>query len=169
MKQFTYYLLLAALVLLTGCGDSSTSSGKSEVSAATVRLRGIVANREGLLSEGQVVIRDSNGRTITTVQLQGQKGYTATIPADTSYPIMLSVSDDGKELRAVVLNPETEKQDITIMSTLVVESAENLGGFTRENMARAATNAINQSRTKSGKGTVAGFKGDPTKQFGGWH
>ncbi len=167
MKLFTYLLLMPVL-FMTGCGDSSTS-GKPALSGAAVQLRGIVANREGLVSEGQVVIKDSNGRTLATVQLQGEKGYTATIPANTSYPIMLSVSNEGKQLRAVVLNPETEKQDITIMSTLVVESAENLGGFTRENMARAATNAINQSRTKSGKGTVAGFKGDPTKQFGGWH
>ncbi len=167
MKLFIYLLMMPVL-FVAGCGDSSTP-GKPGLSGAAVQLRGIVANREGPVSAGQVVIRDSNGRTIATVQLQGQKGYSATIPANTSYPIILSVSNEGKELRAVVLNPETEKQDITVMSTLVVESAENLGGFTRENMARAATNAINQSRTKSGKGTVAGFKGDPTKQFGGWH
>jgi len=167
MKILTYLILMPVL-LMTGCSDSSTS-GKPALSSAAVQLRGIVANREGLVGEGQVVIKDSNGRTITTVKLQGEKGYTATIPANTSFPIILSVSNEGKQLRAVVLNPETDKQDITIMSTLVVESAENLGGFTRENMARAATNAINQSRTKSGKGTVSGFKGDPTKQFGGWH
>jgi len=36
-------------------------------------------------------------------------------------------------------------------------------------MEQAAINAIRQNRKAGGAGTSAGFKGDPTKQYGGWH
>ncbi|MEQ1528023.1 MAG: hypothetical protein ABL925_01810, partial [Methylococcales bacterium] len=61
------------------------------------------------------------------------------------------------------------QQDITHMSSLVVRSARDLGGINKENMVSAAGNAIAQSRTTNGSSTSVGFKGDPTKQYGGWH
>ena len=91
------------------------------------------------------------------------------IPADTAYPVFLEIAGHDELLEAVVIDSSAVKQDITPMSSLVVRSARDLGGVTKENMARAAINAISQSKTAGGKGTAAGFKGDPTKQYGGWH
>jgi hypothetical protein len=55
------------------------------------------------------------------------------------------------------------------VTTSVVNTAMNLGGLTEVNLAKAAGAAISQRKSTGGSGGSAGFKGDPTKHYGGWH
>jgi len=106
---------------------------------------------------------------LTTVKLKGDSRYSVNIPSNAAYPLLLAIPAHDEVLEAVVMDPAAVKQDITHMSSLVVRAARDMGGFTKENMARAAIGAISQSKTSSGSKTSAGFSGDPTKQYGGWH
>lgn len=171
MKSLIPLTLLCGLSLMA-CEETPSVKQTSVSSFATraVTVSGIVADREGLFAEATVIAQTLEGATITATQADAQGEYQLVLPKGTHFPVLLrSEGRDGKPIEAVILNEEVPQQDLTRMSTLVVASARNLGGITPENMVRAAANAIQQSRTTSGKQTVAGFKGDPTKQYGGWH
>jgi hypothetical protein len=167
MKYMFQFVIVAMLLLLGGCGESSNDKGASTGNYS--RIEGIVTDRDGSITSGKIIIKDKNGAAITSVTLSGDSKYSADIPANAAYPVFLEIEGHDELLEAVVLDPAAVKQDITPMSSLVVRSARDLGGITKENMARAAINAISQSKTAGGKNTTAGFKGDPTKQYGGWH
>jgi hypothetical protein len=167
MKSVFQFVIVAMLLLLGGCGESSNDKRAS--TGAYSRIEGIVTDRDGPITSGKIIIKDKNGAAITSVTLNGDSKYSADIPANAAYPVFLEIDERDELLEAVVLDPTAVKQDITPMSSLVVRSARDLGGVTKENMARAAINAISQSKTAGGKNTTAGFKGDPTKQYGGWH
>jgi len=164
MKRRLFILLFGSL-LIVACGDGSLNKN-----AKNDRISGIVEDRSGPVSRGKLEVTDTNGNILVSTELKGKDRYAVTIPAMAKYPIVLKViTGDGKVLEAVAMDATSEKQDITVMSTLVVKSARDLGGISQQNMAQAAINAIRQNRKKSGKGTSTGFKGDPTKQYGGWH
>jgi hypothetical protein len=165
MKIIFQSSLVFFTMLLIACDGSNSSDSSMKVKT----ISGTVSYRHEPITEGTVIVKDSNGQTITSSKLQGESHYSVNLPGNVDYPIMLSFKYKDDELRAVVISAQTDRQDLSSMSTLVVEYAENLGGFSHDNMLTAARNAINSSQTKSGKGTQAGFKGDPTKQFGGWH
>lgn len=167
MKSLFQFVIVAMLLLLSGCSESSNDKRTSI--GAYSRIEGIVTDRDGPITSGKIIIKDKNGAAITSITLNGDSKYSADIPANAAYPVFLEIKRDDELLEAVILDPTAVKQDITPMSSLVVRSARDLGGVTKENMARAAINAISQSKTASGKNTTAGFKGDPTKQYGGWH
>jgi len=162
-----FYSVIAAALMLGGCGESP--NGKGPATVAYSHVEGIVTDRDGPVTSGKITVKDKNGAAVATVLLDGDSKYSVNIPANTAYPIYLEVAGHDELLEAVVIDASAVKQDITPMSSLVVRSARDLGGVTKENMARAAINAISQSKTAGGKGTTAGFKGDPTKQYGGWH
>ncbi|WP_020157566.1 MULTISPECIES: hypothetical protein [Methylobacter] len=167
MKNMFQAVIVAVPLLLGGCSDSSNDKGSA--AQAYSHIEGVVSDRDGPVISGEVAVKDKNGVPVTSVVLNGDSQYSVNIPANTAYPVFLEITGHDELLEAVVIDPSAVKQDITPMSTLVVRSARDLGGVTKENMARAAINAISQSKTASGKGTTAGFKGDPTKQYGGWH
>lgn len=166
MKSLLHSVIVAAL-MLGGCSESSNDKGS--MAGVYPHVEGIVTDRDGPVTRGEITMKDKNGATVTTITLNGDSKYSVDIPADTAYPVYLEVAGHDGLLEAVVIDVSAVKQDITPLSSLVVRSARDLGGVTKENMARAAINAISQSKTAGGKGTTAGFKGDPTKQYGGWH
>jgi len=161
-------LWLIALLLISGCEDSSTSK-TSITKAANHHIEGLVTDRDGPLTSGKIIVKNKNGEMLTSTELKGNANYAVTIPANSSYPLFLEITAPDELLEAVIIDSATTTMDISRMSTLVVRSARDLGGFTKENMARAAQMAIAQSRTKGGTNTTQGFNGDPTKQYGGWH
>lgn len=164
MKQLVNLIMLLPLLWVVGCSDSS--NGKS---AQAARIEGVVTERDKPVTQGKILAKDKNGMPVASTELKGNSNYSITIPGNASYPITLEIAVDDSLLEAVVMNSASVQQDISTMSTLVVQSARNLGGISKENMAQAAINAIRQNKKASGKGTSAGFKGDPTKQYGGWH
>ena len=92
------------------------------------------------------MVKDANRKTLASTELQGDSKYAITIPANSAYPVTLEIAVDGDLLEAVVMGPASTLQDISTMSTLVVRSARDLGGITKQNMAQAAINAIRQNR-----------------------
>ncbi len=167
MKTLFKFVGLAGLLLLLGCGDKS--SGKLTAAGKMDQIEGIVADRDGPVTSGNIAVKDNNGATLATVTLKGDSSYSVNIPANAAYPLLLVIPAHDEVLEAVVMDASAVKQDITHMSSLVVRAARDMGGFTKEHMARAAIGAISQSKTSSGTNTSAGFSGDPTKQYGGWH
>ena len=160
-----FHALLLAVIVIAGCGD-----GTSTTNAKVGRIKGMVVDRDGPVKNGKLEVTDTNGNIVATTELKGKERFSVTIPGSTVYPVVIKVTpEEGDPLEAVVMDSLAENHDVTIMSTLVVESARNLGGIKKENMAQAAINAIRQNKKASGKGTSTGFKGDPTKQYGGWH
>jgi hypothetical protein len=158
--------ILLALLAISACGNDS--GDKASPAKSTV-ITGLASSRDGVIASGQVDVKTLSGQQVAKAQLNTNGEFKVTIPGGTSFPILLTVQDEDELLEAVVMSPLAQKQDISDMSTLVVQSARDLGGINKENMARAAINAIRQNKKSSGSGTSAGFKGDPTKQYGGWH
>lgn len=169
MKQsLTIILGMTLFVLLSGCGDSSKT--QQQAVSATHAIEGIVTVRDQPIADGKILAKDKQGVEIARSQSDREGHYSIALPAGTQYPVTLTVAvDNDTTLEAAVMDSSLVQQDISTMSTLVVESARNLGGLTKQNMAQAAINAIRQNKKASGKGTSTGFKGDPTKQYGGWH
>ncbi|MGH8476680.1 MAG: hypothetical protein ACRER2_13050 [Methylococcales bacterium] len=65
-----------------------------------------------------------------------------------------------------MISPTWTDHDITANSTQVAQKAKSLGGYSAQNMMQATLDTVNRPQ---GDRTVEGFRGDPTKQFGGWH
>lgn len=166
------YLLmtaLSALLILTGCSDSATSN--SAKSGTETRITGIVLNEDEPVTRAKIEATDPTGAVIARTELNGESHYRITLPPGTAFPVVLSASVEGEEnpLKAAVTSDLVSEQDISSVTTIVVNSALNLGGLTETNLAKAAGAAISQRRSSGGSGGSAGFKGDPTKQYGGWH
>jgi hypothetical protein len=130
---------------------------------------------DGPITQGRVEAKDANGRMAAQIGLNGQSTYSLTLPVGTAYPIILQVYPEtapNHALRAVVTDPKASTQDISPVTTIVVDTALNLGGLTETNLAKAAGAAIAQRRKSGGGGggaasTGESFKADPTKQYGG--
>lgn len=162
------FLSAALLAALTACGDASAPRATA---ASEDTIAGIVRTDEGPVTKGQIEAQDSKGAIVARTEIGGDSHYRLTLPANTAYPIILTAHPEGsaQALKAAVTSSLAEEQEISEVTTLVVDSALSLGGLTEANLAKAAGAAISQRRSTGGSGGSAGFKGDPTKQYGGWH
>lgn len=160
--------ILGCLLAFAGCGESPSS--RTSVAAAD-KIGGIVLTDQGPVTRARIEARDSRGSVVARTELNGDAHYSLTIPAGTAYPIVLTAAADGvpEPLKAAVTSELAEEQDISEVTTIVVDTAMSLGGLNETNLAKAAGAAISQRKTTGGSGGSAGFKGDPTKQYGGWH
>lgn len=172
-----FVLCLAGSLWLTACGDNSPSSPSSQAATQT-RLSGHVSNDDGPVSQARIEAKDAKGALVAKTEVQGgANAYQLTLPANTAFPVILTAYPDAtpkEALKAAVSNSLAAEQDISPVSTLIVDTALSLGGINEVNLAKAAGAAI-ALRKKSGGGgggggaTTESFKGDPTKQYGGWH
>jgi hypothetical protein len=159
-------------LLATGC--DSGPSGSSSVSAPAseeAKISGNVQDIHGPIMEGKIEVKDKNGQTILTTQLGGNSNhYSITVPAGTTYPILLVATpvagSNSQVVRAVVTSPLADRMDITDITTLVVDAAEQLGGLTPENIAKASGGAIGL-RQRQGVSAGAGGGGAGPGQSGG--
>ena len=149
MKQFINFIVLLSVSWLMGCGESS--DGKNTAIVQSAHIEGIVTDQDEPVTSGKILVKDANRKTLASTELQGDSKYAITIPANSAYPVTLEIAVDGDLLEAVVMGPASTLQDISTMSTLVVRSARDLGGITKQNMAQAAINAIRQNKKSSGK------------------
>ena len=92
--------------------------------------------------------------------------------------ILTAVTEVSGEapLKAAIPDANVSEQDISPVTTIIVDTALSLGGLTEANLTKAAGAAISLRRKSGGGGggggagtTTQSFKGDPTKQYGGWH
>lgn len=168
MKSLTA-ILIALPLLLSGCDASNSPSSKSSPTESAIT--GLVLDDDTPITQGKIEAADRNGKVIASATINGDAHYRLKLPAGSAFPVVLTASPEGetRTLKAAVTSDLVSEQDISSVTTIVVETAMNLGGLTETNLAKAAGAAISQRRSSGGSGGSAGFKGDPTKQYGGWH
>lgn len=170
-------LVLSSLVL-NACNNSDSNSKPAFAIQERVQLfskqtvlKGKVSSEDKTFSSGNILVTDVKGKTITTAQLGTGNHYSVTIPSGTVLPIILSFTAEGNTskkdiLNAVALYPAIKVYDINDTSTAIAASAKSRGGYTHKNMVFAADNLVGVPDANK---TSTGFRGDPTKQYGGWH
>ncbi len=170
-----FIILLGSSLWLASCGDNAPSSS---VANSPTRISGHVSNDDGPVGKARIEAKDAKGQVAAKTELQdGSNAYQIILPAETAFPVILAAYPQATPeapLKAAVSSPLAAEQDISPVTTIVVDTALSLGGLTESNLAKAAGAAI-ALRKKSGGGgggggaTTESFKGDPTKQYGGWH
>jgi len=169
-------LTFTALLLLAGCEDNGAGSKPSTASAVATKLTVTVLGDEGPITAAKIEAKDASGKVVASAEVRDTPKASLTIPGGTAYPLIVIAYPEAtpnEPLKAAVTDSQAAEQDISPVTTIVVDTALNLGGLTEANLAKAAGAAIAQ-RKRSGGGSGGGattqsFKGDPTKQYGGWH
>lgn len=169
-------LFTAMVAIAAGCDGAPSESRSGGSAAVSTQLTGHVLNDDGPVTAAMIEATDNAGVIAARAELKGDSVYHLTIPAGTRYPLVITAypaDAPGEPIKAAVTNPDAVEQDISAVTTIVVNTAMSLGGLSEANLAKAAGAAIAQRR-KSGGGSggsqiTESFKGDPTKQYGGWH
>jgi hypothetical protein len=171
--HFTLLLFFMVSCFLTGCEKSNrnTATIKQVIKTyeQTTTLEGVVSNNEGPIKAGTIKVTDNNEELVASTALQNNGHYSVKIPADTFLPIVLTFypeTAEGEKLITAVVHPGITKYDINPLTTSIAKKALAMGGYTHANMVRAAEGTANVPDANK---TTAGFRGDPTKQYGGWH
>jgi hypothetical protein len=176
----THYKFLRAVLLflvtacfLAGCGDSDqhTAAIKPDVKRyeQSTTLEGIVSNNKGPIRAGTIKVTDSSEQLVASTAVQHNGHYRIEIPVNTVLPIVLNFYPDSAEeakLMIAVVHPGITKYDINPLTTSITKKALAMGGYTHANMVRAAEGT---ATVPDANKTTAGFRGDPTTQYGGWH
>lgn len=160
--------------LVAGCDGGSSghsSGGSSSAMSAEARIKGNVSDVHGPITQGTLEVKDKNDKVVLTESLSGQSNhFEITVPAGTSYPILLVVTPPpgpiSQVVRAVVTSPLADQMDITDITSLVVDAAFALGGLTESNIAKASGGAIGL-RQRQGVSAGAGGGGMGPGQSGG--
>lgn len=171
-------LLGLVLVLATGlwgCGqDAKPKPLQTQVVQRyekAITLQGSVSNNQGLIKAGKVEARLLNGQLLAETQLENSARYQLEIPAGTVLPLVLSFIPvnnpaEAEKLISVVVQSGINRFDINPLTTAIAQQAKALGGYTIRNMSQAAEDGV---QVPDANKTSTGFRGDPTKQYGGWH
>ncbi len=173
-NKMTKVMLIAAVVslFLVACDDQKKKSPLIKVPVQTYKqvklMTGSVLDEKGPVLEGEIKVTDSAGKVVATTRLENSKHYSVKIPAGTTLPVVLTVSPKGstEKLRAVIISSAVSKYDISPLTTRIAKQAKELGGYTYANLAMAAGSTVGVPDANK---TSTGFRGDPTKQYGGWH
>lgn len=165
------------LAVLSACNNSSstppvaTSAASSQSFKQAVTLEGLVSNDQGPIRTGLVLAYDEQGRELAKTAINESGRYQLPIAANTHVPLILHYAADEKataeqHMLVVVVHSSMLKYDINPRTTEIAKQAKSLGGYSHKNLVRAAEmTGIVPADNK----TTAGFRGDPTTQYGGWH
>ena len=168
-------LLLLAMAGLNGCDSkpqpSLSAKPPLEKYQATATLQGLVTDDNGPVKSGVVKVLSEKGDVLASVELADNPRYSLDIPAGTPLPIVLAYypsanAGDDKRMIAAAVHANKSLYDINPTSTRIAKQAKAMGGYTHNNLVRAAeASGVVPADNK----TTAGFRGDPTTQYGGWH
>jgi hypothetical protein len=164
-------LSIASTVLLA-CDDKKQNKNGLTSPVQAYRqvkvLRGAVTDKNGSVLNAEIKVADSSGKIVAHTKLENSKHYSVEIPQGTTLPVVLTVSPEGSQekLIAVVISPAVSSYDISSLTTQIANRAKALGGYTYANMVMAADSTVGVPDANK---TSTGFRGDPTKQYGGWH
>ena len=167
---FAIMLVLSGLAI-TGCEQEKktpkVSQGPVKKYAQATVLEGVVSNDKGVIKTGTVEVTDESGHLITQATVDDGH-YSVEVPANTVLPILLTFSSGPgtEKLVAAVIHDTITKYEINPSTTAIAKAAKAMGGYTHANMTRAAADTIH---TPDANKTTTGWRGDPTKQYGGWH
>lgn len=161
--------------LINGCDSTSSSNHSTSVSepaSEEAKISGNVQDIHGPIMEGTIEVKDKEGRVILTTALDGHSNhYSITVPIGTHYPILLTATppagSNAQVVRAVVTSPLADRIDLTDITTLVVNSAEQLGGLTPENIAKASGSAIGLRQRQGVSAGAGGGGAGPGQSSGG--
>jgi hypothetical protein len=170
---FALLLLFVAGCFLTGCDKSNqnTASIKQAIKKydQETTLEGRVSNYHRSIKAGTIKVTDTNNELVASTAIQSNGHYSVKIPMDTVLPIVLTFypdSADEEKLITAVVHPGITQYDINPFSTSIAKKALAMGGYTHANLVRAAEDT---AHVPDANKTTAGFRGDPTTQYGGWH
>ncbi len=168
-------VILISSSFLYGCGDNQSKNTQSikkiKRFKQAVILKGLVTDDKGRVKQGELKATNAKNKVIATTTIQANGYYNVDIPATTALPILLTVSlpmkkGKNKALIAAIVYTSMTKFDINPLSTKIANKAKALGGYTHNNMMIAAESMVAMPDDNK---TTRGFRGDPTKQYGGWH
>lgn len=172
---FIALMLLIFAAIPAGCEKASQHTLSNPKAAkkydqATI-LQGLVSNKAGAIKAGDIEATDSKGQVLAHAALQDNGRYRVEIPANTVLPVVLRFYPEAGEPNlekfiAVAVEPGITQYDLNPLTTAIAKKAEALGGYTRANMVMAAESTISAPEENK---TSTGFRGDPTRQYGGWH
>jgi hypothetical protein len=169
----TLLFLFMASYFLIGCEKSNRSTAPinqviRKYEQATT-LEGRVSNNHGPIKAGTIKVTDSHEELVASTAVQNNGHYSIKIPVNTVLPIVLTFypeAADGEKLITAVVHPTITKYDINPLTTSIAKKAQAMGGYTHANLVRAAEGT---ATVPDANKTTAGFRGDPTTQYGGWH
>lgn len=168
----TLLMLMIAGVVLSGCEKNQPNKSLPAQTVAkqyqqATTLHGTVSNNQGFAEKGTVKVTSVGGELISSTTLLNSKNYSVEIPAQTPLPVLLNFTgEDGENFIAVVIHPSITKYDISPHTTAIAKKAMSLGGYTDSNLRQAAESTVSVPDADK---TSAGFRGDPTQHYGGWH
>lgn len=175
-KRFCVSLLALLLAcLVAGCDQNNQNKMQLQQAvkkyAAATTLEGAVSDNQGPVKAGMIKVTDSKGQLIASSVLANSEHYRVEIPANTVLPIVLTFHPQANQAKAeeyitAVVHPNVTQYDINPLSTAIAKKAMALGGYTHANLVMAAES---MGTVPDANKTTAGFRGDPTKQYGGWH
>ncbi len=127
-----------------------------------------VVDAKGSIAEAKIKVTDDSGHMIVQADLDNNKYVSVEVPAGTELPLILHAKLKGsnEKLQAVIISTAISKYEINPLTTSIAKEAKKLGGYTYGNMVIAAGNTVGVPDANK---TSTGFRGDPTKQYGGWH
>ena len=172
IKKFAILIILVS-GSLTGCDSGKSTVGveaSGSISDKAATLTGVIRDQQGLVKNAKLKATDFKSKEVAVIQLEGDARYSIEIPSGTTYPLLITAQPGGKTkkeaLTVAVVSPARSKHDITPVSTAIAAKALSMGSYTSENLKAVAMSTI---AVPGKKKTEAGFSGDPTKQYGGWH
>lgn len=169
------FMLVVTGWSLVGCDSKPQPSVISQPSQEQYdkvkTLQGLVTNDRGPVKTGLIKVLSENGQELSSVELTDSPRYNVNVPAGTLLPMILvyyptADASDEQLMMAVAIHAGASKYDINPLSTRIAKQAKALGGYTHKNLVRAAESA---GTVPADNKTTAGFHGDPTTQYGGWH
>lgn len=160
-KLLTFFIVTT----LTSCDNGLSSAQKS---TTETQVSGQVIRDNKPIFQADIEATDLNGNPIGKTHLDGKDHFSLRLPSGTIYPVILSATPTGETstMKAVVLNDKVSSQEISTMTTILLDQAMVLGGITEENLSKASHGAISQRKTPP---VSDGKKVDPQKKYGGWH
>ncbi len=156
--------------LMAGCGEDGSYSSSS-ASKMEARISGKISNKNGPIEQGSLDVRDKSGNVVHTTHFTNAH-YTITVPAGTTYPIVISAHPPAEALlsdpvKAVVTSPIADVMDVSAVTTDVVDGAIALGGLTEQNITKASGVAINMRQKEGVSAGAGGSGGGPGNSGGG--
>jgi len=176
-RTFSYVPLICMIAgfFLPGCEKNDQNKIVSQPAGAryekAATLEGVVSDNHGPVKSGEIRAADRNNQVVTGTIIHGKGLYSMTIPASTELPVVLTYSPSFENASAekfitAVVYTNITRYDINPRTTAIAEKAQAMGGYTHGNLILAAESAASVPDANK---TTAGFRGDPTTQYGGWH
>lgn len=91
---------------------------------------GHALNDDGLITAAKIEARDAGGAATARTEISGDSVSTLTIPPGSRHPLVLIAYPEGgaEPVKAAVSDAAVREQEISAVTTIVVDTALSLGG-----------------------------------------